>query len=135
MDLISLLVVILIIGLIFYVLQMVPIPDPWRTVAIVIVAIIVIIYLLRMIGFVHAASAQALCGPADKVVPGLAEKFQERPIFEGEGGPSFVVSMFLNQTTGSWTILIINRRSNLACVAAGGMKSRVLEALHLGEPL
>lgn len=53
MDLISLLVIILIIGLIFYVLQAVPIPDPWRTVAIVIVAIIVILYLLRMLGAVH----------------------------------------------------------------------------------
>lgn len=69
------------------------------------------------------------------MVPGLDEKFQERAVFEGYGNGPSTVTIFLNQQTGSWTILLVNPGTNLACVGAGGMKSRVLEALHLGEPL
>lgn len=53
MDLISLLIVIIIVGVIFYILQIMPIPSPWKTIAMVLVGLIVIIYLLRMIGMVH----------------------------------------------------------------------------------
>lgn len=53
MDLISLLIVIIVIGVIFYILQIIPIPNPWKTIAMVLVGLICIIYLLRMIGVVH----------------------------------------------------------------------------------
>ena len=48
--LISLLIAILVIGLLIWLIQMIPLPEPFRTVAIVIVAIIAIIWLLESLG-------------------------------------------------------------------------------------
>ncbi len=47
--LVSLLIVVLILGVLFYVIQLLPLPEPWRMIVILIVALIVIIYLLRLL--------------------------------------------------------------------------------------
>lgn len=51
MSLLSLLVVVLVMGLVIYLIQMLPLPEPFMSVARVIVIVICIIWLLRMIGF------------------------------------------------------------------------------------
>jgi hypothetical protein len=51
--LISLLVAVIIIGLIFYVLSMLPIPQPWANIAKVILVVIVIIWLLGFTGLLN----------------------------------------------------------------------------------
>ena len=48
--LISLLVAVIIIGLVFYLLSMLPIPQPWANIAKVILVVIVIIWLLSFTG-------------------------------------------------------------------------------------
>lgn len=48
--LINLLILVLVIGVVFYVLQLLPIAQPWKNIALVIAAVIVLIYLLRMLG-------------------------------------------------------------------------------------
>jgi hypothetical protein len=50
--LISLLVAVIIIGLLFYVLSLLPIAQPWRNIATVILVIIVIVWLLGYVGMV-----------------------------------------------------------------------------------
>lgn len=52
MSLIGLLVVVIILGLLLYVVQMLPIPQPFKNAAIVIVVLIAIIFLLGLIGVV-----------------------------------------------------------------------------------
>lgn len=47
--LVSLLIVVLILGILFYVIQLLPLPEPWRMIVILIVALIVIIYLLKLL--------------------------------------------------------------------------------------
>lgn len=48
--LVSLLIAILVIGLLVWLVQILPIPEPFRTVAIVVVVIIAIIWLLEGVG-------------------------------------------------------------------------------------
>ena len=48
--LISLLIAVIIIGLLFYVLSLLPIAQPWKNIATVILVVIVIIWLLGYIG-------------------------------------------------------------------------------------
>jgi hypothetical protein len=48
--LISLLVAVIVIGLLFYVLSLLPIPQPWLNIARVILIVIVIIWLLGYVG-------------------------------------------------------------------------------------
>lgn len=49
-TLISLLVLVLVLGLIFYVVRLIPLPPPFQTVTLVILAIIAILYLVSMLG-------------------------------------------------------------------------------------
>jgi hypothetical protein len=80
------------------------------------------------------ALAQQMCGPADKVLQALEKRYQERAVFEGEISGGSILALYLNQTTGSWTIFSLDRSANIACIGGGGLKSRVIEALHPGEP-
>lgn len=48
--LISLLIFVLVLGLIYWVITLIPLPPPFRTVALVIMAIIAIIFLLQFLG-------------------------------------------------------------------------------------
>lgn len=59
--LISLLIAILVIGLLVYLVQMLPIPDPFRTVAIVVVVLIAIIWLLESFGGFGAHCGRLIC--------------------------------------------------------------------------
>lgn len=50
MSLITLLVVVLILGLVIYLVDIIPLPPPFKTVALVIVVLIAIVYLAGLIG-------------------------------------------------------------------------------------
>lgn len=81
------------------------------------------------------AFAQQACGPLAEVLRAMeGNQYHERPVFEGliETGPS--VLLYLNQATGSWTMLLVVPDKGKACPLAGGMKSHLLEALHPGDP-
>lgn len=52
MSLIGLLIFVLIVGVIIWAIGLIPLPTPFRQIAYVIVAIIVLIYLLDALGFV-----------------------------------------------------------------------------------
>jgi hypothetical protein len=70
MSLISLLIFVIVLGLVFYILRLLPLPEPWRTVAFVILALIAIVYLLRLIGVTVPAKAHDVfdrecCGNGD----------------------------------------------------------------------
>lgn len=45
----SLLIAVIIIGLIFWALGQIPLPDPWRSIATLILVVIAIVYLLRFL--------------------------------------------------------------------------------------
>ena len=49
MDLVSLLIAVLVIGLIFYALSYLPIPEPFKTIGYVVAIVAVIIYVLRFL--------------------------------------------------------------------------------------
>jgi hypothetical protein len=53
--LISLLIAVIVIGLLFYVLSLLPIPQPWANIAKVILVVIVIIWLLGFVGMLGSA--------------------------------------------------------------------------------
>lgn len=48
--LISLLIAVIVIGLLFYVLSLLPLPQPWANIAKVVLVVIVIIWLLGYVG-------------------------------------------------------------------------------------
>jgi hypothetical protein len=85
---------------------------------------------------VTPAVAQQVCGPLAEVLHAMeGNQYHERPVFEGlvESGPSLL--LYLNQATGSWTLLLVVPDKGKACPVMGGMKSHVLEALPVGSPL
>ena len=51
MDLVSLLIAIVVLGLLLYVVGLLPLPAPFKTIAHVIVVLIAIIYLLGILGY------------------------------------------------------------------------------------
>lgn len=92
--------------------------------------------LAALLAATPAAAAQQACGPLAEALHAMeGNQYHERPVFEGlvETGPS--VLLYLNQATGSWTILLIVPDKGKACPMAGGLKSHVLDALHVGSPL
>jgi hypothetical protein len=50
MDLLSLLLIVIVFGLIYYCVTLLPIPAPFKTIAVVIVLIVAIVYLFGLIG-------------------------------------------------------------------------------------
>lgn len=48
--LISLLVAVVIIGVVFYVLSLLPLPEPWKKIATILVCLIVLLWLLSLLG-------------------------------------------------------------------------------------
>ncbi len=50
MDLVSLLIAVVVLGLLFYVVGLLPLPAPFKTIAYVIVVLIAMLYLLGVLG-------------------------------------------------------------------------------------
>jgi hypothetical protein len=68
---------------------------------------------------VPAMAQQRNCGPREKIVERLAEKYQETRQAIGLGMNNSVLEVFANTETGSWTI-IASSPSGISCVAAAG---------------
>ncbi len=51
MDLVSLLIVVVVLGLLIYVVGLLPLPAPFKTIANIIVILIAIVYLLGLLGY------------------------------------------------------------------------------------
>lgn len=49
MSLIGLLIAIVVFGAIVYIISIMPLPHPWKTIAMVLVAVIAIVYLLQLL--------------------------------------------------------------------------------------
>lgn len=67
------------------------------------------------------AQSQTLCGPTADVMAEIAGKFAEKPIAHGFVGPVRAARMifFVNETTGTWTLVIVTPKG-AACIAAAG---------------
>ncbi len=65
------------------------------------------------------AQAEPSCGYRDNIVAGLAEIYGEILFGAGWPSPSIVVEIWVNETTGTWTILRTNT-SGIACIMVVG---------------
>lgn len=70
------------------------------------------------------ASSPSLCAPYASHAAYLAKAWGEMPVFTGTVGNKFIMRLFANQSTGTWTMLIVHS-SGTSCVrATGGNGSR-----------
>lgn len=70
------------------------------------------------------ASSPSLCAPYASHAAYLAKAWGETPVFTGTVGNKFIMRLFANQSTGTWTMLIVHA-SGTSCVrATGGNGSR-----------
>jgi hypothetical protein len=53
--LIDLLVLVIVVGLLFYVLSLLPLPQPWKNIATILLVLIVVLWLLGMVGYLGPA--------------------------------------------------------------------------------
>lgn len=68
------------------------------------------------------AAAQMPCVPYDKAAENLsAPPHEEQPMMVGEVGDKYLVEFWVNQATGSWTILAVTPDGG-ACLVASGEK-------------
>ena len=67
---------------------------------------------------ISSASAQARCGPRDKIVKALGENFKEAPIGIGITEPGQVVELFAS-SSGTWTMVVTAPNGTSCLVAAG----------------
>lgn len=65
------------------------------------------------------AVAQAPCGKRDAMVPALAEKYGEAPLFMGISSEGFTTEIFGSAGGGTWTV-IMTRPDGLTCIMAAG---------------
>ena len=64
-----------------------------------------------------------VCDNAQKVIRALGENYEEKPIWAGSG-ESTKFSLFINKTTGSWTI--IQFTTEIACILGVGQDSKII---------
>ncbi|RVV96635.1 hypothetical protein EKE94_17285 [Mesobaculum littorinae] len=69
------------------------------------------------------------CGPRDKVLARLAEKFGETRQSIGLGTKNRVVEVFASDDSGSWTIIVTAPTGTTCLLASGKSFERLEEAL------
>jgi len=69
-----------------------------------------------------------VCDNVQKVIKALGENYEEKPIWMASG-ENTKFSLFVNQSTGSWTI--IQFTSEVACILGVGNDSKLV----LGNPV
>lgn len=74
--------------------------------------------LASLAAFITGAQAAAQCGPHDKIIEVLGQRFQENRQALGIAGQSAVVELFVS-LQGSWTMTTTNTKG-LTCVIATG---------------
>jgi hypothetical protein len=81
------------------------------------------------------AFAASQCGPRDQVVSVLGQKYSETRHGIGLNGPGQVMELYVNPTTGTWTILITLPAGETCLVASGEHYEALTEALPAkGDP-
>ena len=66
-----------------------------------------------------AAASPSLCAPYPSHAAYLSKTWGETPVFTGTVGKKFIMRLFANQSTGTWTMLIVHA-SGTSCVRATG---------------
>lgn len=67
------------------------------------------------------AASQQQCGPSATLAQHLADNFGERPVFEGVTPDGSLLVFFVNDTSGTWTIAVI--QGAVACLVSAGQKA------------
>ncbi len=85
--------------------------------------------------FATQADAQPNCLGYDAFVEGLAVGWDEHPAFVGvvSGDPDTVIMIFASADGGSWTLAAVN--GGVACIAAEGQQSAIVDLPAPGEPM
>ena len=65
------------------------------------------------------AESPKLCATYSSHATYLAKAWGEMPVFTGTVGNKFVMRLFANQSTGTWTMLLVHA-SGTSCVRATG---------------
>ncbi len=73
-----------------------------------------------------AAFGQTSCAPIEQVHQRLADKWGERRMSAGLQNQSRVFEVWVNEETGTWTILL-SRANGTSCIMASGTNYRVFE--------
>jgi len=75
------------------------------------------------------AGAQTICAPNEAWAKDLRDKFGETPLFTAKMGESKPVVFFVNEETGTFSIILI--APEVSCMIGAGSD---FEALPSGEP-
>lgn len=71
------------------------------------------------------AGKPVLCGPIKEFIGSLTQDFKEYPVFIGKDGKEESrYSLFVNQETGTWTIIQFGRE--IACLLGVGAESKLI---------
>ncbi len=65
------------------------------------------------------AESPQLCASYSSHASYLAKAWGEAPVFTGTVGSKFIMRLFANQSTGTWTMLLVHA-SGTSCVRATG---------------
>lgn len=79
----------------------------------------ILIGVVLTILFITPAVAQSQCGSFQAIINALNEKFGEQASAMGATSAGHLFILFLNETTGSWTV-VMNDGTDRACIATGG---------------
>ena len=69
----------------------------------------------------ESQAQQTQCGPSATLAQHLADNFGERPVFEGVTPDGSLLVFFVNDTSGTWTIALV--QGSAACLVAAGQKA------------
>ena len=68
-----------------------------------------------------------VCGPLDSIVAAVTgSKYLEAPVIEGLVGKegNIIMRLYGNETTRTWTWMVINLEANQACIMSAGRDLR-----------
>ena len=65
-----------------------------------------------------------MCGNGQNIIDGLNKRYDEEIVFLTTGvnniGDELFHSLWTNQSTGTWTFLVLNKNKNVVCIIASG---------------
>jgi hypothetical protein len=89
----------------------------------------VLLFLLAATPVATPAAAAPQCGPRDKVVAHLAEKYSETRRAVGLAANNMVMELYAAEASGTWTITVSDANGNTCLVASGAGFEAVAEEL------
>lgn len=67
---------------------------------------------------------EVMCASTEMILNGIKEKYNEDLLFLGGPSPAEnennFTTLFVNKDTGTWTILLTNKKEKITCVLASG---------------